>query len=133
MPKTPVEVTSAAIEKTVEAEGRVNIDAIFFTVDSANLRAESDVALNAIADMMKRNPTWKFTVEGHTDSQGGAPYNLDLSNRRAAAVKTALATRFGIAADRLASKGFGLTKPVADNASLEGRARNRRVELVRLP
>ena len=132
-PVTAVQATSTAIEQAVEAEGRANIEAIFFTVDSANLRPESDVALTAIADMMRRHPDWKFNVEGHTDSQGGGPYNLDLSKRRAAAVKTALTTRFSIAADRLTSTGYGLTKPIADNATLEGRARNRRVELVRLP
>lgn len=132
-PKAAVEVTSAALEKAVESEGRVNIDAIFFTVDSANLRPESDVALSAIADVMRRQPTWKFSVQGHTDSQGGGPHNLDLSNRRAASVKSALVSRFGIAADRLTSVGYGLTKPVADNVTLAGRARNRRVELVRTP
>jgi outer membrane protein OmpA-like peptidoglycan-associated protein len=128
-----VSATSVALEQAVEAEGRANVEAIFFTVDSANLRPESDVALSAIAEMMQRHPDWRFSVEGHTDSQGGAPYNLELSNRRAAAVRAALTTRFKIEGARLASVGHGLSKPVADNATLEGRARNRRVELVRLP
>jgi outer membrane protein OmpA-like peptidoglycan-associated protein len=80
---------------------------------------------------MTDNPDWKLTVEGHTDNIGGDPYNLDLSKRRAAAVKEALVTRFHIAPDRLANDGYGASRPVETNDTLEGRARNRRVELTR--
>ncbi|HEX4179012.1 MAG TPA: OmpA family protein, partial [Rhizomicrobium sp.] len=71
------------------------------------------------------------TVEGHTDNIGGDTYNLDLSKRRAAAVKNALVTRYHITADRLSTNGYGSSRPVETNDTLEGRARNRRVELTR--
>jgi outer membrane protein OmpA-like peptidoglycan-associated protein len=80
---------------------------------------------------LKDNPDWKLTVEGHTDNIGGDPYNLDLSKRRALAVKEALIAQYGIATDRLTNAGFGASRPVESNDTLEGRARNRRVELVR--
>jgi outer membrane protein OmpA-like peptidoglycan-associated protein len=68
-------------------------------------------------------------VEGHADSQGAAEYNQELSQRRAEAVRTYLVSR-GISAERVSAQGFGLTRPIADNASAEGRANNRRVEIV---
>ena len=80
----------------------------------------------------KQDSESKIVVEGHTDSQGGAGYNQDLSQRRAQSVRDYLVTR-GIAADRVTSQGFGLTRPIADNASAEGRANNRRVEIVVQP
>jgi outer membrane protein OmpA-like peptidoglycan-associated protein len=70
-------------------------------------------------------------VEGNTDNIGGDAYNLDLSKRRAAAVKEALVTQYHIAADRLSTNGFGASHPIETNDTLEGRARNRRVELTR--
>ena len=83
--------------------------------------------------MLKRHPDWKLKVEGHTDSISADDYNLKLSMRRATAVKDALVTRYGIAAARLTPDGLGETKPRATNDTLAGRARNRRVELVRMP
>jgi len=80
---------------------------------------------------MTDNPTWKLTVEGHTDNIGGDAYNLDLSKRRSAAVKQVLASRYHIAPERLATDGFGSSRPADTNETLEGRARNRRVELTR--
>jgi outer membrane protein OmpA-like peptidoglycan-associated protein len=74
----------------------------------------------------------KITVEGHTDSQGVASYNQDLSQRRAQSVRDYLVSR-GIATDRITAQGFGLTRPIADNGSPEGRANNRRVEIIVLP
>ncbi len=87
--------------------------------------------LKEIADAMITNPSWKLSVEGHTDNIGGDAYNLDLSNRRAAAVKQALGERYHIAPDRLTTVGYGASRPKESNDTLEGRARNRRVELVR--
>jgi outer membrane protein OmpA-like peptidoglycan-associated protein len=74
----------------------------------------------------------KVRIEGHTDSTGDPARNLDLSKRRAEAVKKALVSQFGIAADRLTSEGFGDTKPIAPNDTPKGRAENRRVEFVKL-
>ncbi len=74
---------------------------------------------------------WTIAIEGHTDNKGGADYNLALSQKRAEAVRAALVDRFGIAAGRLTATGFGETKPIETNDTIEGRARNRRVELSR--
>lgn len=110
---------------------RVTLPGIYFDTASATLLPQSEPALASVATLLKANPGWTLTVEGHTDNVGGAAYNLDLSKRRAAAVQTALQTRHGVAAKQLSASGFGLTRPVQDNTTLEGRAANRRVELVR--
>jgi OmpA-OmpF porin, OOP family len=81
---------------------------------------------------LRANPSWRMRVEGYTDSDGGAAYNLDLSNRRAHSVVSDLVKRYKIAASRLVAVGFGLTHPVAPNTTAGGKALNRRVELVRL-
>jgi OOP family OmpA-OmpF porin len=81
---------------------------------------------------MQRHPDWKLRVTGHTDSIGGSGNgNQVLSARRAAAVKDALASHYGVAAIRLDTGGAGDSQPLETNATLEGRARNRRVELTR--
>jgi OOP family OmpA-OmpF porin len=80
---------------------------------------------------MRGNPSWRFEVSGHTDSDGGASYNLGLSQRRAQSVVADL-VKHGIAQARLAAKGYGLTRPVASNDTPAGKALNRRVELERL-
>jgi outer membrane protein OmpA-like peptidoglycan-associated protein len=87
--------------------------------------------LREIANALDHNPTWKLRVEGHTDNIGGDDYNMDLSQRRAEAVKQALVTHYHIVAGRLTPQGFGATRPKESNDTLAGRARNRRVELVR--
>lgn len=88
------------------------------------------MVLHTIADVMKKNPEWSLTVEGHTDNIGGAAANQDLSARRAAAVRAALIP-LGVAETRLVTSGFGSSVPRDTNATLAGRARNRRVELTR--
>jgi outer membrane protein OmpA-like peptidoglycan-associated protein len=106
---------------------------VLFVSNKSDLLAGAQVKLNDVADALtKQDSESKIVVEGHTDSQGGATYNQDLSQKRAQTVRDYLVTR-GIAADRLTSQGFGLTRPIADNASAEGRANNRRVEIVVQP
>ena len=104
---------------------------IYFDFASDTIRPESEPVLKEIADALAKNPAWKLRVEGHTDNVGGQAYNTELSNRRAAAVKQALAERYHVSADRLTTAGFGASRPKEPNDTLEGRARNRRVELVR--
>ena len=104
---------------------------LYFDFNSERIRNESDPTLREIAEVLRRNPDWTLAVEGHTDNVASDTYNLELSSRRAAAVKAALGTRFGIAAARLTTAGFGESSPRDRNDTLEGRARNRRVELVR--
>jgi OmpA-OmpF porin, OOP family len=112
------------------AEGRVRLYGINFDTGSDRIRADAKPALDQILAALKANPGWAITIEGHTDSTGTADGNRDLSNRRAVAVRTALAAG-GIAATRVTTVGFGQDKPVADNGNALGRAQNRRVELVK--
>lgn len=114
----------------LEKKGRAVVYGINFDFNSDKLRDESKVVLEEIAKIMKENPDWKMTVEGHTDNVGGDAFNKDLSDRRSASVKNYLVAG-GIAAERLESAGFGLSKPIAPNDTEIGRARNRRVELVK--
>jgi outer membrane protein OmpA-like peptidoglycan-associated protein len=119
------------IEKELKQTGQAEVYGIYFDFASDKIKPESEPVLREIADALSHNPAWKLRVEGHTDNIGGDQYNLDLSQRRAEAVKLALVTRYHIAADRLSPQGFGATRPKEPNDTLAGRARNRRVELVR--
>ena len=103
---------------------------INFDYNKATIKPESMGELNRIVDMMKAHPELKFEIGGHTDSDGDAAYNLKLSQQRADAVKTQLVS-MGVDAARLTTKGYGKTKPIADNATPEGKANNRRVEFVK--
>jgi len=106
---------------------------VLFATNKSELLPSAQVKLNEVADaLIKQDPDSKIVVEGYTDSQGTAGHNQELSQRRAQAVRDYLVTR-GIAADRVSSQGYGLARPVADNSSAEGRANNRRVEIVVQP
>jgi outer membrane protein OmpA-like peptidoglycan-associated protein len=106
---------------------------VLFVTNKAELLPAAQLKLNQVADaLIKQDPNSKIVVEGYTDSQGTAPYNQELSERRAQAVRDYLVSR-GIASDRVSSQGYGLNRPVADNTSPEGRANNRRVEIVVKP
>jgi outer membrane protein OmpA-like peptidoglycan-associated protein len=106
---------------------------VLFVSAKADLLASAQLKLNQVADaLIKEDPLSKIVVEGHTDSQVSAPYNQELSERRAATVRDYLVAR-GIASDRITAQGFGFSRSVADNKSEEGRANNRRVEIVVKP
>ncbi len=119
------------LEKQLANEGRAQVYGIYFDFASDQLRPESAEVLKEITQVMHDHPDWKLSVEGHTDNIGGDAFNMDLSRRRAEAVKTALTLDYQISPERLTTAGFGATRPVASNDTMEGRARNRRVELVR--
>jgi outer membrane protein OmpA-like peptidoglycan-associated protein len=104
---------------------------IYFAFNRADLRPESARVLQEIATILTTHPDWKLRVDGHTDGIGGDAANLQLSRRRAAAVKAALVSGHGIDAARLSTDGHGEAQPQATNDTPEGRARNRRVELRR--
>ncbi|HYL69896.1 MAG TPA: OmpA family protein [Candidatus Dormibacteraeota bacterium] len=109
----------------------VELHGVYFNSGSAVLLEESEPMLKQVAALVKASPEASLTIEGHTDSIGGADYNQKLSERRAAAVRDALVSRYGIPAARLTAKGYGLTRPVESNDTVPGRAHNRRVELSR--
>ena len=119
------------LEQQLEKDGRAKVYDLYFDFRSDVLRPESDKVLAEIAQVMTQHPDWMLGVEGNTDNIGGDKYNLDLSERRAAAVKDALIKQYRIAPQRLETTGFGASHPVDTNDTIEGRARNRRVELVR--
>ena len=120
------------LEKDLEAKHPVEVYDIYFAYNSAAIKPQSDSALRELGAIMKRHPDWKLRVTGHTDSIGGSGAgNRILSAHRAEAVKEALTSRYGIPAARLTTGGAGDSAPLETNSTFEGRARNRRVELVR--
>jgi outer membrane protein OmpA-like peptidoglycan-associated protein len=124
-------VAKPELAETLAQTGRVELHGIYFDFASDKLKDESAPVIAEIAAALRAHPDWKLVIEGHTDSIGGEAYNLDLSQRRAAAVKAELVQRHGVLAERLTTEGFGATRPKETNDTLAGRARNRRVELVR--
>ena len=119
------------VEKQLTEQKRAVTYGIYFDFNKDTIKPESEPVLKEIVQAMTDNPDWKLTVEGNTDNIGGDTYNLDLSKRRAAAVKETLVTHYHIAPERLSTNGFGASHPIETNDTLEGRARNRRVELTR--
>jgi outer membrane protein OmpA-like peptidoglycan-associated protein len=109
---------------------RIRVYGIHFDVDSAVIQPRSEPVIAQIAAILKQSPTIHMQIEGHTDSDGGAAYNLGLSQRRAQSVVNDLVKRYGIARFRLVAKGYGLSRPVAPNTTPSNKALNRRVELV---
>lgn len=121
-----------ALEEALVENNKVDVYGIYFDFNSDRIRPESEPVLKEIDSVMKRHPDWRLSIAGHTDNVGGnGEYNLQLSRKRSEAVRTTLINRFGISADRLTSSGYGAGAPKDTNDTSEGRARNRRVELVR--
>jgi outer membrane protein OmpA-like peptidoglycan-associated protein len=123
---------ASALERALKDTGKVDIYSIYFSFNSDRLRDESTPTLNDIAEVLRRHPDWKLQVNGHTDAIGGDAFNQDLSKRRAAAVKNALVGAYKVDAGRLGTAGYGKSQPKDTNDTLEGRAHNRRVELLRV-
>lgn len=120
------------LEKALAGDEAVELAGIYFEFGSARLRTESNAAIDEATAVLRRHPDWKVRLEGHTDAIGTADANLALSRARAAAVRQAIIDRLGGGADRLEASGFGQTRPRESNATPECRARNRRVEIVRV-
>jgi outer membrane protein OmpA-like peptidoglycan-associated protein len=118
--------------ETLRKDHRLVLYGIRFDSNSDVPRPESEGTLDQLAAMLKQDPSLRVQVEGHTDSTNTDAFNLDLSQRRSQKVVAALVGR-GIGASRLQAKGYGRSKPVADNATAQGRALNRRVEVSVLP
>lgn len=126
-----VTVDAGAMAKDVAATGHVALYGIYFDHDKADLKPESAPTIGEIAKFLKQEPKLTLYVVGHTDNVGGYEYNMDLSERRAAAVVKELTAKHGITPARLKPAGTGPLAPVAPNDTEEGRAKNRRVELVK--
>lgn len=126
-----VKISADALNKDIGSVGHVAVYDILFDTGSATLKAESASAITEIARLLTQSPKLSLHVVGHTDNVGALAQNVDLSKRRAEAVVAALTTTHKIAAARLRADGVGPLAPVASNDSDAGRAKNRRVELVK--
>lgn len=115
------------VKKEVLKVFKQALHGIQFDTGKATIKSGSFGVLNLVVDIMNNNPDYNLIIAGHTDSQGNDDYNLDLSDRRAAAVRQYLIDK-GIDSNRMQSKGYGETQPIATNATAKGRAQNRRVE-----
>jgi outer membrane protein OmpA-like peptidoglycan-associated protein len=122
---------AAALKNDINASGHAAVYGIYFDTGKATIKPESAAAIAEIAKLLKGDPALKLFVVGHTDNEGTIDGNIALSQARGEAVLKALVGEHGIAAARLRSFGCGQFAPVASNAGPEGRARNRRVELVK--
>lgn len=129
--KKMVVVEAAKMEESLSATGSISLYGIYFDTDKADIKPESDPTLKEIATLLTNEPEMAVIVVGHTDNQGAFDYNIDLSSRRAQAVKAALSSSYGIDGGRLTAAGAGMMAPVASNDSEDGRAKNRRVVLVK--
>ncbi len=119
------------IEEQLAKKKKIDVYGIYFDFASDSIRPESEPILREIGAALASNKEWTLTINGHTDSVGTVASNRDLSERRSAAVKKALVERYKVDASRLTTSGFGSSQPKEPNDTDIGRARNRRVELIR--
>jgi outer membrane protein OmpA-like peptidoglycan-associated protein len=125
-----IQSNAASWLSDITTTGHAAVYGIYFDVDKAEIKPESEAALAEMAKLLKSSPALKVLIVGHTDNTGTFEHNMKLSQDRAAAVVNALASKQGIAAARLKGVGVGPSAPVASNKAEDGRAKNRRVELV---
>ncbi|EMR00779.1 OmpA family protein [Cesiribacter andamanensis] len=120
------------MRKALAADGKFVTHGITFDSGSDKIKPESYGLIREIAAVLQEDPSLRIRIIGHTDSDGAAATNLDLSRRRAQAIKTALATEYSIAENRLETDGKGATLPIDSNDTAEGKANNRRAEFIKL-
>ena len=125
-----VTVSATEMQQSIATTGRVALYGIYFDTNSATIKPESQPTLDEIAKLLQADANLRLHVVGHTDNVGGLPANMDLSKRRAEAVRDALVAKGGVDAARLSANGVAYLAPVAANTDDAGRAKNRRVELV---
>src|SRR5687768_895352 len=126
-----IEVTASWLAEQLAATGSVALEGITFDTAKAAIKPESKAVLDQVGVLLTNDAALKLEIQGHTDNVGAPTANLTLSQQRADAVKKYLVDNHAVAADRLTTAGFGDTKPVADNGTDAGCAKNRRVELHR--
>ncbi|MBR2776270.1 MAG: OmpA family protein [Prevotella sp.] len=124
------EQSMTAVEKAIAETGKFVTNNILFETGKATLKPESMEEIQKVADYMKKNPSARFEVQGHTDNQGSDAINDPLSQQRAQAVVDAL-EKLGCDPFNMRAVGKGSHEPVADNSTDEGRAKNRRVEFIK--
>ena len=125
-----IQANAASWLSDITTTGHAAVYGIYFDTDKAEIKPESEPALAEMAKLLKNNPSLNVFIVGHTDNTGTFEHNMKLSQDRAASVVNALVSRHRMAAARLKAVGDGPTAPVASNDSEDGRAKNRRVELV---
>lgn len=128
-----IRVASGGIDiyKKISTNSKIIMHGILFDLDKATLKPESMGSVNQIYDLLQKDPSLKFEIDGYTDNSGNSAHNLVLSQQRADAVKAQLVS-MGINASRLTTKGFGDANPIESNDTPEGKANNRRVEFVKI-
>ncbi len=131
--KVKVNIDAQAMAKDIEEKGSVRIYGIRFDTDKATIKEKSESTLAEIAALLEQKPDLNLVVVGHTDAVGSMEYNMDLSQKRADSVVEFLVSKHGISEERLNPRGVGPLAPVASNEDKDGRAQNRRVELVKMP
>ena len=127
-----VTVKAADMADALANKGFIDLYGVYFDTDRSLVKPQSDPTLGEVATLMKIDRSLKLEVSGHTDNSGAHDHNMALSQARAQAVVQALATTYGVDPTRLVAKGYGDSKPVASNATEDGKAKNRRVELRKL-
>lgn len=132
MEEKMVVVPASEMEKEIEKNGRIALYGILFDFNKADVKPESEPVIAEIAKLLQEKPALSILVVGHTDNVGKFDFNRDLSERRAASVIAELSNKHGINASRLMSFGASFSAPLATNATEDGRAKNRRVEIVGL-
>lgn len=127
-----VDGTASDMARQLASSGSVNLYGIYFDTDKTDIKPESKSTLDEVGKLLASDTALKLKVVGHTDNVGTVAYNNDLSTRRATAVVNALVASYSVTADRLQASGAGFSQPVASNDTEDGRAKNRRVELVKM-
>ncbi|MGM0613352.1 MAG: OmpA family protein [Bacteroidota bacterium] len=130
--KVKVEIDAETMANDIDDKGSVRIYGIHFDTDKATIKEKSESTLTEIATLLEQKPDLKLHVVGHTDATGGLEHNMELSKQRAEAAVEYLTSEHGVSEDRLTPYGVGPLAPVAGNDDEDGRARNRRVELVKV-
>ncbi|MCF8221968.1 MAG: OmpA family protein [Bacteroidales bacterium] len=130
--KVKVEISADAMAEDIGKNGSVSIYGIHFNTNEATIKEKSESILSEIAELLEMESDLNLLVVGHTDATGSIKHNMDLSKQRAEAVVEFLTAENGVSADRLESYGVGPLSPVASNEDEDGRAQNRRVELVKI-
>ncbi|MDP2363185.1 MAG: OmpA family protein [Ignavibacteria bacterium] len=130
--KQDIVADAKSMYSDINSQGRVTLYGIYFDFDKAEVKPESDPTLNEISKLLSQNPALKLYIVGHTDNVGDFKYNMKLSQSRAEAVVKTLVSKYNVDKNRLTPAGVGPLAPVTSNDTDEGKAKNRRVELIKL-